>query len=338
MAFENSSATDPTDLIQKLHTFLASNGWTSDSSAADGSGWRVHMHKGSQFVHMRAQMNEPIPWQGTSTANKYSIGLYLGTAFSGGSAWNAQTTGAPTQSADSSKPVGVGMRLAAGAIPNYYFFTDSSNENVAVVVEIVSGVFVHMGWGLVDKIGSFTGGDYFFSCWDGSLTHSTQTTLPGNAVDTSANCPGICNDPFSSPSTFVRADVDSFTGKWIGIAKANTVDVQGYTGKNGTSPINGAGNAQSSPLTTIPSYSVTYGGPADFQSAQTSALDGRANLLPVVLYAQRDGSGPGYSPVGTLPIVRSANGVGEGFSPASSYPIGSDTYIMFPEFAVLQNL
>jgi hypothetical protein len=74
----------------------------------------------------------------------------------------------------------------------------------------------------------------------------------------------------------------------------------------------------------------------EFQNLQTSAQDGRANLLPVYLWANRDGASTGFSLLGSLPIVFASNGVGNGFSNASEYAIGSDTYKMFPNFAVLK--
>jgi hypothetical protein len=87
--------------------------------------------------------------------------------------------------------------------------------------------------------------------------------------------------------------------------------------------------------TQFPNYAQSYSAtPGSFQHNQVSAQDGRANLLPCLLYVQRDGSGPGYSPLGTVPTIFVTSAVGQGFSPASDYVIGADTYTMFPYFAV----
>jgi hypothetical protein len=334
MAFENSAATDPKDLVQKLNIFLSANGWTSDMSAADGAGWRVHLHKGAQYVHLRAQMNEVAPFQSSHGVNGYSVALYLGTSFVGGNAWNDQEVGSPVESGAPTRPVGAGMKMQAGAIPNYYFFTDTSNANVTVVVEHASGIYSHIGWGSLEQIGSWTGGDYFFGTWGGFFLNDPSTgAQPGDGVLQSANAPGTWADPTSLPNWFVRADVDSFMGKWI-CGGDVVAGFEGFTGKNGGSGVGGVGTVFAA-NSKIPTLWNIYAGAGDF-SQQTSEQDGRSNLLPIVLYAQRDGSGPGYSPLGQLPTAYVSNGVGAGWAPGSDYTIGADTYTMFPQFAVLK--
>jgi hypothetical protein len=337
MAFENSSATDPKDLLQKLNTFLAANGWTTDSSAADGAGWRVHLHNSAgQYAHLRAQLGEHSPFVDNHGVNGYSIALYLGSGFTSGNAWNQQNTGSPQESGSTVKPVGVGMALQNAAIPNYYFFTDAGNANVVVVVENLSGIYSHMGWGMMTSVGTITGGDYFFGSRGGYYLHDTTNPGAGDAVLHSANCPGIWIDIYGLPAFYVRCDVDSFTSKWLSSGTLVTAFL-GYTGKLALSPIGGGNNPEIlTPNTEFPSYFSTYGGVGDFQSNQTSLIDGRANLLPVLIYALRDGSGTGYSPIGFFPTVWASDGVGSGFGPAEDYLIGADTYTMFPEFAVLK--
>ena len=336
MSFQNSSATDAKDLVQQLNTFLAANGWTSDASAADGAGWRVHLHKGSQYVHLRAQINENPPFVDRNPTLGYSIALYLGTAYASGNAWNQQNTGAPQESGSVVKPVGVGCKLANAAIPNYYFFTDSGNNNVAVVIENQSGIYSHFGWGMMTPVGTITGGDYFFGSRGGFNLHDTSNSGAGDGVSASANCPAIVEDLYNLPSFFIRCDVDSFTGLWLsGGLTASALN--GWTGKNAITPMGGGNNGNLNTRNSeVPLYYFSYGAVGDFQSGQTSLIDGRANLLPVLFYALRDGSGTGYSPVGFIPTIFATNGVGNGFSPAAIYSIGADNYMMFPEFAVLK--
>lgn len=341
MAFENSAATSPTDLLQKLNTFLVANGWTSDMSAADALGWRSHLHKGSQYVHLRATMNEFAPFKDNQGANGYSIAIYTGTGFNSGNAWNDQTTGAPVEAADATKPVGAGMRVPSTGVPNYYFFTDATNAHVVVVAECISGIFTCMGWGSsLAKVGAWTGGDYFFGNLAGfSLNNSfAPNSVAGDGATATCLCPGVSSDAQTHSCCFVRADVDSFTGKWISITD-NTAVGDGYTGKNGASPIMGGPDSTGSSVPIhhqFPSYTQGYAyDPGAFQYNQVSLLDGRANLLPCLLYVQRDGSGgPGYSPLGTIPTCFCTSAVGQGFAPAEDYPIGADTYTTFPGFAV----
>jgi hypothetical protein len=83
----------------------------------------------------------------------------------------------------------------------------------------------------------------------------------------------------------------------------------------------------------IPVYAYSNAG-TEFQFLQTSLQDGRANLLPILLWVLRDGGSTGRSLLGDIPNVFSTNAVGNGFSQASDYPLGGDTYKLFPHFAV----
>jgi hypothetical protein len=327
MAYSNGSATTSTDLVQQLVTFLVANGWTEDMSQAEGFGWRAHLHKSGNYVHLRARENERAFQQNVGDTS-YGIDVYLGTGFSSGQPWNNQTTGAPVGSG-ATYPVGSSAFTSVGPFANYYFMTDSGHDNVVVVVEVTPGFFTFVGWGLsLNKAGSFTGGAYFF----GSSSGWRSTTNPGGSrpgYTTTSLCPGNFQDKFSLPSTFVRADVDSFISKWISIGPA-AGPTQGYTGKPGASSL---GMESQGP--TIPVYALSSG-TSEFLNVQTSVQDSRANLLPVLLWVNRDGSSTGYSLLGSLPMVFASNGVGNGFSNASEYAIGADTYKMFPNFAVLK--
>jgi hypothetical protein len=122
----------------------------------------------------------------------------------------------------------------------------------------------------------------------------------------------------------MRADIDSFTGKWIAISD-NTGAGQGYTGKNGGSPIFGGQGMR----VEIPCYSDTANSASTrFQFKQTSQLDGRANLLPILLWGARDVSG--YSPLGTIPFIFYTNAIGNGYSNAQEITLGPTTYKLFP--------
>lgn len=343
MAFQTSSATDGADLLVQLVAFLAANGWTTDISGFEGAGVgrRAHLHKGAVYVNLRAIMGELNPFPAAiSVPLGFGMGLYLGTGFNGANSWNSQV-GGPAKSAALGLPtdlVGVGVPLIAPtilAIPNYYFFTDATNDNVVVVIQKQSGIYVYFGWGTsLSKIGTWTGGPYFFACSGGNDATFTPGGTGNINFDVTANCPFCNSDPGQQQATaYVRADVDSFTGKWLSISA--TTDAKGFTGKNGATGIVG-NNAQTvtQPPQQFPSYARDFGTAGEFQFCQTSTMDGRANLLPVTIWASRDGSGNGYSPIGTVPNLYVANGVGRGFTPASDYLIGADTYTMFPNFAV----
>lgn len=320
-AYQTGTATSPTDLLQKLITFLINQGWTQNMSQSDGSGWRAHLSKGGVYVNMRSAMNEQI-WAGANYSNAYGIGFYLGAGYNS-NAWYDQP-GGPVGNGQT-YTVGVGMQLPSGSIIAYHFFDDGS-DNIVVVVERTAGIFTHMGWGpTLNKAGSWTGGMYFFSAWAGYwMGPGSQTDGGAGSSSVSAYCPFSYGDYKQCSSSFVRADVDSFIGKWLCMG-AMTNPVHGYTGKYLMSPLSGVIGSS----TYIPTYDT-------FRDRQTSAMNSQANLLPIRLYAIRDTGG--YSLTGDAPVVYWTNAVsgGYGYSAGSVHSIGADNYMMFPYFAVLK--
>lgn len=331
MPYQNGSATSSTDLLQQLVTFLVANGWTTDLSASEGLGWRAHLHKSGNFVHLRAAENEAV-WQSHTAGTAYGVHIYTGTAFNSGQPWNNQATGAPVQSG-TSIPVGGAAVTSVGPFTNYYFMTDSAANNIVVIIEVTPGLFAYVGWGLsLVTAGTITGGAYFFGSANGFISNDAAPGANQPGYTSTSACPGTNGDSLiDAPVCWVRADVDSFTGKWISIGPSTTA-IEGYTGKAGASSVKAHGIGAT---TTIPGYAQTDTA-TEFQALQTSAQDGRANLLPVYLWALRDSTSTGFSMLGSLPTVFCSNGVGNGFSNASEYAIGAQTYKMFPNFAVLK--
>jgi hypothetical protein len=330
MSYQTGTASSPTNLLQTLVTWLVSIGWTQDRSATEGSGWTATLHKSANYVNIRAAMNENTIWHQDSRDSGYGLHMYLGTGYASGNSFNNQA-GGPIGS--STFPVGVGMHLSAGPFTNYYFFADSGGDNVVVVVEKTPGLYVHIGWGLsIQKAGAFTGGPYFFGSTCGYNTNNTlQFPNSGPGYTTTSDCPFV-NQGGGGGCGFVRADVDSFVGKWIGIFNSSNPALAdaGFTGKRGNSSVRGTNCTMDS---NYPVYAYNTG---QFQDHQTSLQDGRANLLPILLWVNRDGTATGYSLMGTPPNIFSQNAIGNGFSNAAEYVLGVTTYKLFPNFAVVK--
>lgn len=333
MSYQHGSATTSTDLLQQLVTWLVGLGWTQDRSAVEGSGWTASLHHNANYVHMRAVENEGAkPWNVNFGSPHYGLHMYTGTAFNGSNPFNNQPTGAPIGS--TTFPIGVGMQLSAGPFSNYYFFSDSAADNIVVVVEKTPGLFCHLGWGLsILKEGAITGGPYFFGSASGYYTSDTSTGANVPGFTSTSDCPFVNRDGVGGGSGFVRADVDSWTGKWVGIFNSASGADQGFTGKQGDSSVCGTNCTMK---LNYPVYAESSGGVTQFQNEQTSEQDGRANLLPIIVWVLRDGTSTGFSILGTIPNVFSTNAVGNGFSNADEYLLGPTTYKLFPGFAVVK--
>src|SRR3984893_4712790 len=110
MAYQAGIPTDEMDLLQQLVTWLVARGWTQDASAAEGSGWRAHLHKSGVYVNLRAMRGEfgatiwPNALVGGITTG---LGLSLGTGYDSSDAWYDQP-GVPTYLlSGTSYPIGV---------------------------------------------------------------------------------------------------------------------------------------------------------------------------------------------------------------------------------------
>lgn len=310
MAYQTGTWTDTVDGLKKVVTFLTSNGWTQDMSQADGTGWRAHLHRGSDYINLRALFNESISTANVGNASTagadYNIAIYMGNAHNAGSAWYAQG-GGPKQNSGGLPYVSY-CKLPSGAVTAYHFFCDG--DNFMAVIERTSGLFTHFGWGKsINKGGAVTGGQYFF----GGAPKQILATGPG--LSTSALA------PFSQATTgdggvgFLRVDVDAFTSKWISFNNS-TNNNEGYTGKIGACSLGYA---------TLPADIPNYN---TFGLRQTSNAASQASLLPIRLNAPRDAGG--YSFIGSLPMVYATDATLKGFATGSDYSYGSDTYKLFP--------
>jgi hypothetical protein len=332
MSFQTGTSANGNDLLQKLVTWLASLGWNVDMSASDqgNGGWRAHLDKSGLFVHLKAAFPGDTSWASSYTTAGWALQLYLSTAFSAGAAFNAQP-GNPPYANGSSQVVGVGANLSIGPFANYYFFSDPTDDHIVVVIETAPGVYTHIGWGpSLVKNGAWTGGAYFFGSSAGYFASAPALgALPGYGL--TSFCPGAHQDATGAAAGFVLCNSDSWVGLWIAISHTTT-PAWGYTGRGGGSSVYGSSFITAS----IPRYSTSRSN-SNLQEVQTSVLDGRANLLPVLWWVGRDGSSGisgGFSPVGTIPTVFATTGVGNGFGAGEDYLLGSDTYTMFPDFAV----
>ncbi len=151
--YETGVASDPTDLLNKLRTFLASHGWTA-SVPLSGD---VVLHKGAIFAGVDA------------TATVWNTRGCL--SFDAGLAYNAQ----PNNSALTHD-----MNLGAGPFTAYHFFAgdEGGQEYAHVACEISAGLFRHWALGSLVKSGTYTGGVY---------TDSTYLDTSTNVINSSGS-------------------------------------------------------------------------------------------------------------------------------------------------------
>jgi hypothetical protein len=304
--YETDTYSDPTDLVNKLAVFIEANGWTRDDLSNEGSGRRYHAHRGTQYLNMRALVNESAPsgaviMDGGGT-NIYGVSFNIGTGYSGASPWYSQA-GIPTNSGGGPRSVGIQALSVAGT---YHFFAHNSGDQIMVVVEYASGYYDRFYFGLLSEYGAVTGGDYFGGSRTGIQSAASNSTVPFGFFRGSHGG-GEAGSGMGSVYALLKVDVDAETGwHWnpqatYGAARRTLRDfnnINAYT----------AGNA--------------------IQPNTTNSL---AVMFPVIVYVNRtttDAAATSASPVGEIPKVFYINLAN--LVPGQQITLGSTDYRVFP--------
>ena len=178
MAYETGSVAGTEELITKLFTFLTdgrifTTPWVQDN--LDVGANKASIHLGNCYVHFL--------WDASTEVN---IGVYQSLGFT---AAGTQLDQHPNDSGNgnaASTPV-VSERRAyfhvAGPWTKYHFFAYEDTACVYVVVEESPGVFRHpLGFGNIDKLNDWTGGEFAYGAFWNSSTTYIDVPNSGNHV------------------------------------------------------------------------------------------------------------------------------------------------------------
>ncbi len=282
MAYQQTTATSVEDLINKIASFAATLGWTIDRNTIASTNRTVSISRaGSDFLHVF----------NTDTTNillRASTGIDAGVAI-------ASQPGVSQAEAVSN--------CGAGPFATVFLFGDTTPAPyIHVVFDTGNSIFRHISLGMVQKIGSWTGGTYF-----DALNLNTSTSFNSNPTSTAHH---IMFGSANGAEGGIRCDVPPTTNFFAPIAASGSV---GYT----------------------PAYVVNGGvqGGTDatrdqdgFYLASVNSWSGVTPLRQIKLRVSR-GSGF-FSEIGYVPGIRLVNiarwATGDEFS------IGPDTWKVFP--------
>lgn len=199
--YETGVASSPTDLLDKLRTFLASHGWTA-SVPASGD---VVLHKGAIFAGVDA----------TSTVWNTRGCL----SYDGLLAYNAQPNNAG---------ITHDLNIGAGPYTAYHFFAgdEDGNEYAHVAVEISAGLFRHWALGALVKSGTYTGGVY---------SDSTFLSTATNEINIASHQAHrhICDSQnVTNEKGHIWIDYDSKVNNWQVLRAYNDLATTGAVGSN----------------------------------------------------------------------------------------------------------
>ena len=290
MAYQTATATDATDLLDKLRLFLLASGWSVDNWADFGAVTRktLTVHKGAFYVTFRSQTDgstttsDPAPYLGVIGHSGYSSGTLV-------------------QESPATR-----CNALSGPFVAYDFFEGQGKDGpyIHVVVETASGVFKHFGSGILNREGVYTSGQYVYAQ---SYNYGTAGSTHF-ASDADHNSHAV---PFDNRGSTVwgsvRADADGVSPAWHqGRTGANYL-IAGFSG----GPASAAGS------------SAPIGGPS---RAAPSSLTGRTALWPLWCLIPRPSGF--YSPAGypaDMRYIRLDN-----YNPRDILTLGADQWKLFP--------
>lgn len=205
MAFINETTSSMNDFVTKLHTFATANGWTDDQLDTGAGKMAVSKNPSGAtkvFVSFR--------WD---TASPNSLGIYNALAFDGvGTDPGNHTDDSGNGKVSSSEAtLATGRRVGISNTPVQWWGFEDSNYLHFVVVR-TDGFYIHGGFGQIDKIGDWTGGEYAYG-----YKHKT----------------GVATNVAISPESTVLLDgLSAFSGIELFVATMHIEGLQGMPGAN----------------------------------------------------------------------------------------------------------
>lgn len=278
MAYSEQTASSPDDVINKIAVFAAANGWTVDRNNLSSSNRTMTLHYGAttDYVHLYNVDGSNI-WILGSVG--YDSGL--------------TPVAHPNRSNPAVANAGVGPYTKL-----YMFANASPAPHIHCVIELTGGIFRHLSFGMIDKLGTWTGGTFVDATYwstgqdfvfEFSTRHSPIFDSHAGAVD----------NFFGS----LRCDIplDGRTNAWAQMWADSSY--RAYTRLAGGGPM-----------------------VVQFYNRNDPPFSGQVTLGTFLVEVFRIGGM--WSPAGTIPNVRYLNMLR--FNPGQEITVGSDVWKVFP--------
>lgn len=172
-----------------LSIFAAAQGWTVDIMSTTND-WMA-LNNGSVYVQFR--------WDNSTGIAMFHSTGFINTSTAPGNHTGDDGCGLLDASAPYNSTVSSGRRITVGNGPYtaYHFFTDGTTKYIHVVLEYSPGLYRHFSFGTINKIGTWTGGQYAVAMsigsnpglvnnplhsilWSGCYSGSTATDASGS--------------------------------------------------------------------------------------------------------------------------------------------------------------
>lgn len=302
MAYETGTPSSIQDLVQKLFTFLTTiptTVWTQDQ--LDTTNKWATIHLGSCYVSFR--------WDATAQTD---LAVYQSLGYTSGAPHLIATD---SGNGDTTVPIDSTRRVnftAAGPFTKYYFFaSDAAPYYCHVVVEVSSGRFRHFGFGNLDKIGTWTGGEYAYGhFWSQTTVQIDNPAINGHTM--------LLDGALGTANLAATVHLE-------GVGSMGVNDKWGVCGSGLTPATDRAGNAR---------CALAGGGRAGFWGyvmgwMTTARINAFKPLIPIpLIYVDTSTAPDTWILLGHQPDVMMLNM--KHYNAADEVTVGSDTWVVFP--------
>ncbi len=283
MAYQETTGSSPEDIINKIASFASALGWTIETNNLAGSVRTLVLQKAGDHVRL---------W--CNTTEIYITG-HVG--YDGELTYDQQPGYAGRYAQ---------ANLGAGPYTAVFLFGGMEpSDHVHVVIELAGGVFRHITFGEINKLGNWNGGTFFdATLWDQSADGTyrwTQKSSPIFDIGTTSARRGA-----------LRCDVpgEQSSPSWAGFDYGASFHTR-----------TGLFRGDSSQYYSNASFLMTQ-----VYDRNDPPFSGQITLGTIRADVIR--SGGFYSPVGTFPNVRYLNMAR--FAPGQEITVGSDVWKVFP--------
>lgn len=301
------------EVMQKIASYAAAQGWiildnnTPDldilgDNTYDGVKLALKSPDGQVFAVLRSANGYPIfDRQGTSGNQSYmhGIGLTCATSYVPSYPWYAQHD-APVRYGTQSV-IGVGIRVNPDGGNNLYLNSIMDPEPFFVISLEIDGVFQHMAFGQLQKVGDWDGGVIF------SGSRNCDTMFSGGLTSTDLEPP---SKPLfamtTNANTFLRINMDAAPTRYPSVYWASAGSPQGscYTGLQMALPIRTSEVENSAFDVKVPHYYKLQSHDTLDTGRNVNTLNCITVNLNIVAYVIRDPLGlRNFSPVGYVPGI-----------------------------------
>ncbi len=333
MGYKNEAVTSIGDLITKLNSWMTSNGWTNehiDTSTDAGTGGEWAMVRSSGATNIRFASS----WDSENGGSYLALYQYSDQAYViGDRPWGQDHdsgNGAAVTTPDSTIKTSRHVLLTTTPI-QYWAFEDADYTHV--VVEVSAANYVHFGWGMLDKYGDWTGGEYCY----GQQNNITAPTSGAATWDIASwHLDGHTNDgtSFTDGTELIAATIHA-----EGLANQTSLGywMVSMGGKTGATPQTDFGSDRQSNDGITADIArhmfidgLRAGAPAESFSrhAQGTDISGLHAMWELAPRYYDDTTGHVYGPMGRVKDTRGFNM--EDWTGGDEIIQGGDTWVVFP--------